>query len=70
LVRKFTGPVLIDFIRVAVYGFSNSSSGKIQLTKEIEIGLKNQDVWVGADIIDAGLTLDHIISNYKKWSII
>jgi len=70
LVRKFTVPVLVDFIRVASYGFSTSSFGKIHLAKEIEIDKKNQDVLVVADRIDTGLTLNHIILNYKKWSIV
>ncbi|PIE58841.1 MAG: hypoxanthine phosphoribosyltransferase [Desulfobulbus propionicus] len=48
----------IDFIRVASYGSSASSSGKIQLKKTPDIDLKGKDVLLVEDIVDTGRTLD------------
>jgi hypoxanthine phosphoribosyltransferase len=57
LARKIKGPVKIDFVRVASYGFGTSSSGKIRFTKDIEISLKGKNVLIVEDIIDTGITL-------------
>ncbi len=65
LLRYLTIPVKVDFIRVASYGNDTHSSGNIQLTKEIELDLKNTDVLLVEDIIDTGLTIEYII-NYLK----
>jgi hypoxanthine-guanine phosphoribosyltransferase len=37
-------PVKIDLLRVASYGSNNSTSGNIQLKKDIEIDIKNKEV--------------------------
>jgi hypoxanthine phosphoribosyltransferase len=65
LVRHLSIPVIIDFIRVLSYGSGVSSSRNIQLTKDIEIDIKNKDVLIIEDIVDTGLTLKYLI-NYLK----
>lgn len=67
LIRLITIPVKVDFIRTASYGSNTSSSGKIQLTKEIEIDIKDKDVLVVEDIIDTGLTVRYIIDYLKSF---
>lgn len=67
LIRQLTIAVKVDFIRVASYGSNTSSSGKIQLTKEIEIDIKNNDVLVVEDIIDTGLTMRYIVDYLKSF---
>jgi len=57
LIRAMTIPCSIDFIRVASYGSATVSSGKIQITKDIETPIAGRDVLVVEDIIDTGLTL-------------
>ncbi len=59
--------VQVDFIRVASYGSDTSSSGRINLTKAVEIDLKNKDVLVVEDIVDTGLTLSYIIDYLKSF---
>ena len=61
LVRHLTIPVKLDFIRVSSYGASDSSSGNIRLTKEIEIDVNNKHVLLVEDIVDTGLTLSYLI---------
>jgi hypoxanthine phosphoribosyltransferase len=67
LIRQVTIPVKVDFIRAASYGSDTSSSGKIQLTKELEIDIKKKDVLLIEDIVDTGLTLSYIIDYLKSF---
>jgi hypoxanthine phosphoribosyltransferase len=67
LARQLSIPVKIDFLRVASYGSNSSTSGKIQLLKEIEIDIKDKDVLVIEDIIDTGLTLAFIIDYLQSF---
>ena len=68
LVRHLTIPVKLDFIRVCSYGGSTSSSGKIRLTKDIEIDIKNKNVLLVEDIVDTGLTLSYLIDYLKTFN--
>jgi len=67
LMLNLSIPVQVDFIRVASYGSDTSSSGSINLTKAVEIDVKNKDVLVVEDIVDTGLTLSYIIDYLKSF---
>jgi len=66
LARAVAIPHQIDFIRVASYGQSNTSSGTIQLTKDVEIDIRGKDVLLVEDIVDTGATLAWLTQNFKK----
>ncbi len=58
LVRAVDLPdVKIDFVRLASYGKSDTSSGEVQITKDIELSIQGKDVIVVEDIVDTGYTL-------------
>jgi hypoxanthine phosphoribosyltransferase len=61
LTRLITIPIKIDFIRAASYGSEMISSGAVRLTKDVEIPVKGRPVVLVEDIVDTGLTLNHII---------
>ena len=65
LIRKISIPVKVDFIGAASYGSSTFSSEDIQLTKKLEVDIKDKNVLIVEDIVDTGLTLAYII-NYLK----
>lgn len=67
LMLNLSIPVQVDFIRVASYGSDTSSSGRINLTKAVEIDVKNKDVLIVEDIVDTGLTLSYIIDYLKSF---
>jgi hypoxanthine phosphoribosyltransferase len=57
LVRQLQISVQIDFVRLASYGAGMETSGKVEVTKDIEITIEGKDVLIIEDIIDSGLTL-------------
>ena len=67
LVRCLDIPVKIDFIRVFSYCSDVSSSGKIHLTKDIEVNIKDKDVLIVEDIVDTGLTLKYLIDYLRSY---
>ena len=60
LVRHLQIPVQVDFVRLASYGSGMKTSGKIEITKDIEIALEEKDVLIIEDIIDSGRTLQFL----------
>jgi hypoxanthine phosphoribosyltransferase len=67
LIRKLTIPVKVDFVGTYSYGANTFSSGNIQLSKKLEIDIKNKDVLIIEDIIDTGLTLTWLIDYLKSF---
>ena len=68
LARQMSIPAQVDFIGISSYGADTSSSGKIRLTKDIDINIKNKDVLIIEDIVDTGLTLSYIVEYLKSFS--
>ena len=66
LVREISIPLKIDFVRIASYGSQDVSSGKITLTKDIEVSVEGKRVIIIEDIVDTGLTLSHLVNHIKK----
>jgi hypoxanthine phosphoribosyltransferase len=67
LVRELTIPVEIDFVRLASYGSGTSSSGHIQITKEIELDISGRYVLIVEDIVDSGLTIAYLLDYLKQF---
>jgi len=57
LVRHLQIPVKIDFVRLASYGTGMTSSGRIEITKDVELPIEGRDVLIIEDIVDSGRTL-------------
>ena len=66
LIRHLTIPAKVDFVRVASYGSGTSSSGKIRLTKALEIDIRGKDVLIVEDIVDTGLSLSRLVDYLKE----
>jgi hypoxanthine phosphoribosyltransferase len=60
LARALPGNCSLDFMAVSSYGKSTSSSGQVQLLKDLESGLENRAVVIVEDIVDTGLTLTYL----------
>lgn len=57
LIRELTIPVYVETIRVASYGASTQSSGKINLVKDLETDIKDKNILILDEIADTGRTL-------------
>lgn len=66
LARAIRIPVRVDFIVVASYGSRAKSSGKVKLVTELTEEIKGKDVLLVEDIVDSGLTVQHLIKVLAK----
>jgi hypoxanthine phosphoribosyltransferase len=60
LVRNLTCPVRLEFIGTRSYDIGSSTSGQVQLTKDLDKPIEGEDVLLVEDIIDTGLTLTYL----------
>lgn len=60
LIRKINRQVQIDFMSISSYGNSRSSSGVVQIRKDLDINIFGKDVLIVEDIMDSGQTLAYL----------
>lgn len=68
LVRVLDFPLEIEFVRVSSYGKNKQSSGNINLVQGIRIPVKNRHVLIVEDIIDSGLSIQHVFDSLNRKS--
>jgi hypoxanthine phosphoribosyltransferase len=60
LSRRLGPNVTLDYVQVSSYGEGRSSSGIVQIRKDLDINLEGKDVLIVEDIVDTGATLAHL----------
>ncbi len=60
LVRHITIPCYIDFMSVSSYGSGTRTSGVVRINKDLDGDITGKHVIVIEDIVDSGLTLNHL----------
>ncbi len=60
LARAIGEDVSIDFMGIASYGRSKSSSGEVKVTKDLDSEIAGLDVLIVEDIVDTGITLTYL----------
>ena len=65
LVKEINSTVIIDFMSVSSYGSETVSSGDVKILKDTDLDLRGKHVLIVEDIIDTGLTLEHVIKYFK-----
>lgn len=60
LSRAITVPHTFDMVGASSYGSATSSSGRVQITKDVEVNLRGKHVLICEDIYDSGRTLGAI----------
>ena len=65
LTRYLTIPVQFDFVRISSYGMGSESSGRIHMTKDVEMDLAGRHVLIVEDIVDSGLTLNRLVKDLE-----
>ena len=66
LVKEINSPVIIDYMSVSSYGSETVSSGDVKILKDTDLDLRGKHVLIVEDIIDTGLTLEHVIRYFKE----
>ncbi len=66
LIRCLSIPCRVDFVRLASYGSGATSSGKVAMTKDVEIPIKDQDILLIEDVVDTGLTLSFLVNCLRE----
>lgn len=61
LAKRITVPVALDFMSVSSYGGGTTSSGHVQIKKDLDESIEGLDVIIVEDIIDSGNTLSRLI---------
>jgi hypoxanthine phosphoribosyltransferase len=60
LCRHLGQNVVVDFVQVSSYGNQKSSTGVVQIRKDLDINIEGQHVLIVEDIVDTGITLSHL----------
>jgi hypoxanthine phosphoribosyltransferase len=60
LARALGGDLEIDFAQTSSYGSGKSSSGVVQIRKDLDINIEGKHVLIVEDIVDTGTTLNHL----------
>ena len=61
LTRCIDRPCTVDFMAVSSYGKGVSSSGQVQITKDLSEDIEGKDIIVVEDILDSGNTLYYLM---------
>ena len=66
LLKHITVGPEIDFVRVASYGTGMESSRAINITKDVELPIRDKHVLLVEDVIDTGHTMDFLMSLFAS----
>jgi hypoxanthine phosphoribosyltransferase len=66
LARRLPMPTQLEFMAVASYGSSTSSSGVVRILKDLDRDISGRRVLIVEDIIDSGLTLSWLRKNLES----
>jgi len=69
LLRALPMQVRIDFVKWSSYGDRRTSSGVVQLVKDLSRNVEGEHVLVVEDIVDTGLTLRYLVANLRTRSV-
>lgn len=61
LARAMKTPARLDFVGISSYGLSQTTSGQVKLTKDLDSSIEGRDVIVVEDIVDSGVTLHYLL---------
>lgn len=61
LTRALTIPCTVDFMAVSSYGSGTTSSGQVNIIKDLSDSIEGKDVIVVEDILDSGNTLYYLL---------
>ena len=66
LARAIRSPMRVDFLMVMSNGSRTKTSGKVKMVTELTEDIKGKDVLLVEDIVDSGLTAQHLLKTLSK----
>ena len=66
LMRAIDLDLTIDFIAVSSYGSGTRSTGEVRIVKDLDEPLEGRHIILVEDILDTGLTLSYLVSNFRS----
>jgi hypoxanthine phosphoribosyltransferase len=60
LARAIKRDAFMEFMGISSYGREKSSSGQVQVTKDLDISIEGAHVLIVEDIVDSGVTLTYL----------
>ncbi|MBM4124396.1 MAG: hypoxanthine phosphoribosyltransferase [Nitrospira sp.] len=66
LARAIRIPLRVDFLVVSSYGSKAKTSGKVKVVTDLTEDVAGRDVLLVEDIVDSGLTVQHLIKTLSK----
>ena len=61
LVRKLNVKCTVDFMSVSSYGDGTSTSGRVRISKDLDVDIAGKDLIIVEDILDSGVTLSYLM---------
>jgi hypoxanthine phosphoribosyltransferase len=65
LMRALPIAVRVDFVKWSSYGDGTTSSGEVQMLKDLSFSVEGKHLLVVEDIVDTGLTLRYLLENLE-----
>lgn len=65
LYRAMTIPAAVDFIAITSYSPETRHRGMVRLVKDLDISITGRHVLFVEDVVDTGLTLNHLLRNMQ-----
>jgi hypoxanthine phosphoribosyltransferase len=60
LTRAMKTPTRLEFMGISSYGRGKTSSGQVQVTKDLDVPIEGHHVILVEDIVDTGITLTYL----------
>lgn len=65
LTREIERPLEVDFITTSSYGYSETTTGVVDIVHDLRTSIEGRDILIVDDIIDTGYTLLKVIEHVK-----
>ena len=62
IVRSIDTECEVEFMAVSTYGLGTTSSGQINITRDLGVSIENRHVIIIEDVLDSGVTLSYLKS--------
>lgn len=66
LIRHINAHLEVDFVTTSSYGFSETTTGVVDIVHDLRTNIEGKDVLIVDDIVDTGYTLSKVIEHIRE----